>query len=131
MEEMPFDLTENEELYITGEVLAIYFSNPSNFYKVILVEIEETNSDYLENNIVITGNFGQVQEGSTYEFGGTFTNHPKYGIQFKAERYATSQPSTAESVVNYLSSDSFKGIGVKTAEKIVEALGTDWDGRYC
>ena len=125
MEEMPFDLTENEELYITGEVLAIYFSNPSNFYKVILVEIEETNSDYLENNIVITGNFGQVQEGSTYEFGGTFTNHPKYGIQFKAERYATSQPSTAESVVNYLSSDSFKGIGVKTAEKIVEALGTD------
>ena len=54
---MPFDLTENEELYITGEVLAIYFSNPSNFYKVILVEIEETNSDYLENNIVITGNF--------------------------------------------------------------------------
>ena len=35
---------------------------------MILVEIEGTNSDYLENNIVITGNFGQVQEGSTYEF---------------------------------------------------------------
>lgn len=122
---MPFDLTENEELYITGEVLAIYFSNPSNFYKVILVEIEETNSDYLENNIVITGNFGRVQEGSTYEFHGTFTNHPKYGIQFKAERYATSQPSTAESVINYLSSDSFKGIGKKTAEKIVDTLGTN------
>lgn len=122
---MPFDLTENEELYITGEVLAIYFSNPSNFYKVILVEIEETNSDYLENNIVITGNFGRVQEGSTYEFYGTFTNHPKYGIQFKAERYATSQPSTVESVINYLSSDSFKGIGKKTAEKIVDTLGTN------
>lgn len=125
MEEMPFDLTENEELYITGEVLAIYFSNPSNYYKVILVEVEETNSDYLENNIVITGNFGRIQEGSAYEFGGTFTNHPKYGVQFKAERYATSQPSTAEAVVNYLSSDSFKGIGTKTAEKIVDALGTD------
>ena len=125
MEEMPFDLTENDELYITGEVLAIYFSNPSNFYKVILVEIEETNSDYLENNIVITGNFGRIQEGSTYEFKGTFTNHPKYGLQFKAERYMTSQPSTAESVINYLSSDSFKGIGTKTAEKVVDTLGTN------
>src|SRR5699024_3427380 len=122
---MPFDLTENEELYITGEVLAIYFSNPSNFYKVMLVEVEETNSDYLENNIVITGNFGRIQEGSTYEFKGTFTNHPKYGLQFKAERYMTSQPSTAESVINYLSSDSFKGIGTKTAEKVVDTLGTN------
>src|SRR5690625_1356381 len=122
---MPFDLTENEELYITGEVLAIYFSNPSNFYKVMLVEVEETNSDYLENNIVITGNFGRIQEGSTYEFHGVFTNHPKYGVQFKAERYNSSQPSTSESLVNYLSSDSFKGIGEKTAEKVVDALGTD------
>lgn len=122
---MPFDLTENKELYITGEVLAIYFSNPSNFYKVILIEIEDTNSDYLENNIVITGNFGRIQEGSTYDFYGVFTNHPKYGVQFKADRYASSQPSTSESLVNYLSSDSFKGIGKKTAEKIVDALGTD------
>ena len=48
--EMSFDLNENEELYVTGEVLAIYFSNPSNFYKVILVEVDETNSDYVENN---------------------------------------------------------------------------------
>ena len=125
LEEMPFDLTENNDLYITGEVLAIYFSNPSNFYKVILIEVEDTNSDYLENNIVITGNFGRIQEGSTYDFYGVFTNHPKYGVQFKANRYASSQPSTSESLVNYLSSDSFKGIGEKTAEKIVDALGTD------
>ena len=122
---MSFDLNENKELYVTGEVLAIYFSNPSNFYKVILVEVEETNSDYLENNIVITGNFGRVQEGSSYQFYGEFTNHPKYGVQFKADKYSSSQPSTSESLINYLSSDSFKGIGEKTAEKIVDTLGTN------
>lgn len=122
---MSFDLNENEELYVTGEVLAIYFSNPSNFYKVILVEVDDTNSDYLENNIVITGNIGNIQEGSSYQFYGEFTNHPKYGVQFKADKYASSQPSTSESLINYLSSDSFKGIGVKTAERIVDALGTD------
>lgn len=122
---MSFDLNENEELYVTGEVLAIYFSNPSNFYKVILVEVDETNSDYVENNIVITGNIGNIQEGSSYQFYGEFTNHPKYGVQFKADKYASSQPSTSESLINYLSGDSFKGIGVKTAERIVDALGTD------
>lgn len=125
LENVTFDLTENEELFITGEVLAIYFSNPSNFYKVMLIEVEETNADYTENNIVITGNFGRVQEGASYQFHGTFTNHPKYGVQFKADRYENAQPSTDESLINYLSSDSFKGIGQKTAEKIVDTLGTD------
>ncbi len=124
MEEMSLDLTENEELYITGEVLAIYFSNPSNFYKVILIEVEETNADYSENNIVVTGNFGRVEEGASYQFTGTFTNHPKYGVQFKADRYESAQPSSDESLINYLSGDSFKGVGKKTAEKIVDALGT-------
>src|SRR5699024_2564425 len=122
---MNLDLTGNEELYITGEVLAIYFSNPSNFYKVMLIAIEETNADYIEDQIVITGNFGRIQEGASYQFYGVFTNHPKYGVQFKANRYATSQPSTDESLINYLASDSFKGIGEKTASKIVDALGTD------
>jgi len=120
---MNLALTENNDKYITGEVLAIFFSNPSNFYKVMLIEIEETNSDYPEEEIVITGNFGRIQEGSSYQFYGDFNNHPKYGMQFKAERYETKQPSTSEAIINYLSSDSFKGIGEKTAEKVVDALG--------
>lgn len=123
--EMPLDLTGNEEQYIIGEVLAIYFSNPSNFYKVMLIEVEETNADYAEDQIVITGNFGRIQEGSSYQFHGVFTNHPKYGVQFKAERYETSQPSSSESLISYLSSPQFKGIGKKTAEKVVDELGSD------
>lgn len=90
----------------------------------MLIEVEETNADYSENNIVITGNFGRVQEGATYQFIGKFTNHSKYGVQFQASRYETAQPSTDESLITYLSGDSFKGIGKKTAEKIVDALGT-------
>jgi len=125
VEEMNLDLNNNNEVYITGEVVAIFFSNPSNFYKVMLINIEETDSDFMEDEIVITGNFGRIQEGSSYQFYGSFNNHPKYGMQFKADRYETKQPSTSEAIINYLSSDSFKGIGEKTAEKVVDALGTD------
>lgn len=122
---MNLDVTGNEELYITGEVLAVFFSNPTNFYKVMLIKVEETNADYIEDEITITGNFGRVQEGASYQFYGVLTNHPKYGVQFKADRYQTSQPSTDESLINYLSSDSFKGIGKKTAERVVDALGAN------
>lgn len=123
MEELGLDLTDNEELYVTGEVLAIFFSNPSNFYKVMLIGVEDTNSDYSDDEITMTGNFGRIQEGASYKFYGEITNHPKYGMQFKVDRYETSQPSSSESLINYLSSSQFKGIGEKTAEKVVDALG--------
>jgi len=116
---------DSEEKYVTGEVLAIYFSNPSNFYKVMLIKIEEKNVNYEDSKIVVVGNFGQIQEGDSYEFYGKLTNHPKYGIQFQADRYAKNQPSSEEAIVTYLSGSRFKGIGEKTAQKIVDTLGKD------
>lgn len=125
LEEINLDLTGNEELYITGEVLAIFFSNPSNFYKVMLIKVEDTNAEYPDDEITITGNFGRIQEGASYKFYGSLTSHPKYGIQFKADRYETSQPSSSVSLIQYLSSAQFKGVGEKTAEKVVDELGED------
>lgn len=126
MKNQPLQLDNHqEEHYIKGEVLTIYFSNPSNYYKVMLVLVGETNTTYNEKQIVITGNFGQIQEGDSYQFFGKLTDHPKYGTQFQSDRYAKDQPSTASAVISYLSSKRFKGIGEKTAEKIVETLGED------
>lgn len=123
-EEIP-NLNDKEELYIVAEVQAIYFSSPSNYYKVILVEVEETNGDYTENNVVITGSFGRIQESASYKFYGDFTNHPKYGLQFSAERYENNQPTTSKALISYLSGPSFKGVGKKSAERIVDRLGVD------
>ena len=89
----------------------------------MLIGVEDTNSDYSDDEITMTGNFGRIQEGASYKFYGEMTNHPKYGMQFKVDRYETSQPSSSESLINYLSSSQFKGIGEKTAEKVVDALG--------
>lgn len=122
---MKSELEQKNEQYIVAEVQAIYFSSPSNYYKVILVEIKETNGDYDENNVVITGNFGRIQESSSYKFYGEFTNHPKYGMQFNAKRYENSQPSTSIALISYLSGPSFKGVGKKSAERIVDKLGVD------
>lgn len=113
------------EPYIVGGVKAIFFQNPSNFYKVLLVQVTETNSDYKEQEVVITGNFGQIQEEEVYRFYGKLVDHPKFGVQFTSSRYHQEKPTSAEGIIAYLSSDKFPGIGEKTAEAIVDALGEE------
>ena len=48
---------------ISGKVVAIFYQNPSNFFKVLLVKVTENDLEYDEPEIVITGSFGEVQEG--------------------------------------------------------------------
>lgn len=113
----------DEEKYFVGEIQAIFFQNQTNFYKVLLVKVTDTNTDYLENEIVITGSFGQVQEEEIYRFFGEIIEHPRYGTQFQTTRYQQERPTSIHGVVTYLSSDKFPGIGKRTAEKMVELLG--------
>ncbi|MDN6397850.1 MAG: ATP-dependent RecD-like DNA helicase [Alkalibacterium sp.] len=115
----------NPEEYISGEVTTIFFKSPSNYYKVMLVQIDSTNTDVKESQTVVTGEFGQIQEGDAYTFFGKWTDHPKYGLQFRSSRYLKEKPSTQEAIITYLSSPRFKGIGKKTAQKIVDTLGLD------
>lgn len=108
---------------IRGKVAAIFYQNPSNFFKVLLIQVGETELDYDESEIVITGSFGDVQEGEEYLFNGELVDHPKYGRQMKAESYQQAQPTSAVGLVHFFASDKFPGIGKKTAEKIVDTLG--------
>lgn len=113
---------ENEH-YVMGEVLSIYYSNPSNFYKVMLISVNESSDTLKEKELVITGNFGQIQEGDQYKFIGKWTDHPKYGVQFQSTKYLKEKPSSEEAIVAYLSSPRFKGIGKKSAQAVVDHLG--------
>lgn len=126
MNDLPLELNENpEQLFIKGEVKAIFFSNEDNYYKVLLVTIEETNTTYSEDEIVVVGTFGQIHEGESYEFYGQLTDHPKYGLQFKSTHYAKNEPDSKAALIDYLAGKKFKGIGPKTAEKMVEHLGVN------
>ena len=112
-----------EKTYVVGKVAAIFYQNPSNFFKVLLIKLEDTNAEYREKEIVVTGSFGDVQEEESYRFFGEMVEHPKYGRQLKSETYQKEQPTSEAGIVSYLSSDKFPGIGKKTAEKIVELFG--------
>ncbi|MCJ2161208.1 ATP-dependent RecD-like DNA helicase [Lentilactobacillus kefiri] len=115
----------HEPQYVDGRLKAIFFSSNDSFYKVVLVEITDTNVDWPEDEIVVTGNFGDLVEENSYHFTGKLVDHPRYGKQFQASNYTSVIATTREGVVKYLSGEQFPGIGKKTAERVVDVLGDD------
>lgn len=110
------------EVYFSGEINRIIFENASNFFKIILLDIEDTDSDFDDFEVIVTGTIADVIEGENYTFWGELTQHPRYGEQLKVTRYERAKP-TSSGLVKYFSSEHFKGIGKKTAEKIVQLYG--------
>lgn len=114
-----------ESSFLVGRIVTTFFASPDSFYKVLLVQVEETNLSWTESEIVVTGNFGEVEDDKPYRFEGRLVDHPKYGQQFQSTNYHGAQPTTKQGLVNFLSGEQFKGVGEKTATKIVETLGMD------
>ena len=111
------------EVYFTGTIERIIFENVSNFYRILLLDIEDTNAeDFDDFEIIVTGTMADVIEGEEYTFLGQIVQHSKYGQQLQITRYERAKP-TSKGLVKYFSSSHFKGIGLKTAQKIVELYG--------
>ena len=113
------------EFYFSGTIERIIFENPSNFFRILLLDIQDTDcEDFDDFEIIVTGTMADIIEGEDYTFWGNLVQHPKYGQQLKISRYERTKP-TSKGLVKYFSSDNFKGIGVKTAQKIVELYGEE------
>lgn len=110
------------EFYFSGTIERIIFENPSSFFRILLLNIDDTDADFDDFEIIVTGTMADIIEGEDYTFWGNLVQHPKYGEQLKLIRYERAKP-TSKGLVKYFSSDHFKGIGVKTAQKIVDLYG--------
>ena len=115
--------------YIVGSIRRIIFESNNSPYKVGLFRVKDTNDEdmliYKDKVISFTGSFMDINDDVDYILYGKMVNHPKYGEQYSVESYEISIPSDSESLIMYLSSGLFKGIGSKTAKKIVEKFGSD------
>ncbi|MGM9987649.1 MAG: ATP-dependent RecD-like DNA helicase [Bacillaceae bacterium] len=117
------DLFDGDEKYIKAQSIVTVFHNDENMYTVARVKVLKTNENLQETEIMVTGYFPKLQEEDVYTFFGTFKEHPRYGKQYAVQRFQKELPETKDGIVQYLSSDLFKGIGRKTAERIVKDLG--------
>lgn len=109
---------EKEPLYeMTGTVEHIVFRNDKNQYTVLEVSCGD------EGLVTVVGTFPFVSPGEELHIYGTWSNHPTFGPQFKAETFEHRRPATAAAMLRYLSSGAVKGIGPATAGKIIELFG--------
>lgn len=112
--------------YVEGSIQRYLFYNEDNSYSVIKIKIHDTDETeliYFEPTIIVCGFFPKLETSTKYKFYGEVKDHPKYGIQYNSTRFERFIDNTKSGLVEYLSSDLFKGIGKKTAEKIVDKLG--------
>ncbi|HEU5141373.1 MAG TPA: ATP-dependent RecD-like DNA helicase [Bacillales bacterium] len=114
---------EGRQKYIKGVPLRVIFHNKDNFYTVVRIRVQETNEKLQEKEMTVKGYFPQIHLQEPYVFFGSLQDHPKYGLQYDVEQLRKDLPQTKQGMVQYLSGDLFEGIGKKTAQNVVDALG--------
>lgn len=105
-----------DEIRITGEVESIIYENKENGYTVFSLTTED-------DEVTCVGIVPQIHTGETLEIGGRWSIHPVYGRQIQVQYYEKSMPTTKSGMEKYLASGLIRGIGPKTAKKIVERFG--------
>ena len=114
--------------YIKGTFSRSIYENNTGYY-IGIFRVSDTNdeklSDYIGRTITFTGYFHELNNMDTYMFYGKLVNHPKYGEQFQVDSYERVKPEEKDSIIEFLTSGLFPGIGEKKAKSIVDALGKD------
>ena len=104
---------------ITGTVESVVYRNEQNGYTILEVSTAE------KKLVTVVGTMPFVSEGESITVRGGYVTHSEYGRQFKADSFEKRIPEQPDAILKYLSSGVIKGIGPKTAEKIVEMYGAD------
>jgi exodeoxyribonuclease V alpha subunit len=114
---MPSHIAEK----IRGIVQRITYHSQDNGWSVLRVNPFNVHDE----TVTVIVHQMQVFAGATMEFSGSWTVHPKFGRQFKANEATELKPASAGALEKYLGSGLIKGVGPKTAQKIVRHFGKE------
>ncbi len=77
----------------------------------------------LEDGTTVVGVLPKFNSSEAVEFNGEWINHSKFGRQFNVENFKMSLPATRDGIIKFLGSRIIRGIGERTAKKIVDRFG--------
>lgn len=110
-------MTEQELEIIQGTIAAVVYQNYDNGYAVLRVQTGAGQT------VTVVGTIPLPAVGERLLVTGKWSNHASYGRQFEAEFLERLMPQTTADILSYLSSRIIKGIGPKTAARIVAHFG--------
>jgi exodeoxyribonuclease V alpha subunit len=104
---------------IQGEVVGVVYHNPENGYVIARIM-----SPAEPGQTTVVGTLGSVAPGESLRLSGEWIDHPKFGRQFKVEGCEHLLPAGLNGIRRFLESGAIKGIGEKTAERLVSRFGS-------
>ena len=108
---------EQEMEIIQGTIGAVVYQNYDNGYAVLRLSIGGGQT------VTVVGTIPLPAVGERLMVTGKWSSHASYGRQFEAEFLERLLPQTGTEILSYLSSRIIKGIGPKTAARIVQHFG--------
>ena len=106
---------------LSGIVSKVTYHNQTTGWSVL--RVHPFNAPQQQETVTVHQT--KVFAGATMEFRGAWTIDPKYGRQFRATSSVEKKPATTASIEKYLGSGLIKGVGPKTAKKIVQHFKQD------
>lgn len=106
------------EEQVQGIVERVTYHNTETGWSVLRVKCFQEHEA-----VTVTVHQTRVFAGATMKFFGSWSTHPSYGRQFKAVRAEEQKPATTAGLEKYLGSGLIKGVGPKTARRIVGYFG--------
>jgi len=111
---------------LKGTVERVTYYNAENGYTVLRMRPEQPRLGMSRDGLItVVGALPELQPGEAVEFDGQWVQDARYGHQFRAESVRQTVPATVEAMRRYLGSGLIRGIGPRTAEKIVDHFGLE------
>ncbi len=103
---------------LTGQIKRITFANDETGFTIASVKV-----DGRPESVTVVGALMAPQPGEILDMRGEWSNHPRFGRQFKVLDYKTRVPATVYGIRKYLGSGMIKGLGPVMADRIVDKFG--------
>ena len=112
---------------IAGSIERVTYYNSENGYSVLRIKPDtDLKTKYKKKGVITAvGNLPALQPGEFIHVSGKWVEHSKHGMQFQIESLEQAIPITLRGIRKFLGSGLIKGIGAKTAEKIVDYFGEE------
>jgi exodeoxyribonuclease V alpha subunit len=105
---------------LEGAIAGVTYENAGTGFSIIRLRPLDGGQD-----VTVVGNLPSPTAGEHIKVWGTWKDHPRFGRQLELDRYELHLPATVPGIRSYLGSGLVKGIGPRTADRIVECFGED------
>ena len=106
------------EITLKGQVQRVTYVDPDSGFTI--AQIQPIGNG---GQITVVGNLMAPAPGTLLKLTGRWTEHEKFGRQFKVARFEATVPASTEGIERYLGSGLIKGIGPTMASRMVACFG--------